>query len=131
LDDLFGKLYMPRNCFFDYICKLEKLFEYNFERVALKDNTMSTFIDIYNDVSFEHPCGEFPHKYLIWLSAECDCFIVWNLSMLILDWQMKAKRCNEKKLFGSICSWFYVDSKFAPRAECMSSVDQREWRRIK
>lgn len=72
--ETFGKLYMPQDNFFYYVCELEQIFVENFEKTAVLDNVLTTLIELYKAVHFQHPCEDFPHNYLLRLYSRMRLF---------------------------------------------------------
>jgi len=64
-EDTFGNLKMPNDKFVDLICKIEDIFQENFETFATKSNICHLLLDISNHLRFSHPCINFPKEFVI------------------------------------------------------------------
>lgn len=63
--DTFGNLQMPNNKFVELICKIEQIFQENFEKFATKRNICQMLLDISNHLAFNHPCKYFPKEFVV------------------------------------------------------------------
>lgn len=95
--DIFGNLYMPHDNIFYYVCELEQIFIDNFEKIALMENTLETFIELYKSIPFQHHCKNFPYGYLIRLYSRMRLF--YSLKFINRNFRItgEGKKCKEKE----------------------------------
>lgn len=63
-NDTFGNLQMPNNKFVELICRIERIFQENFEKLATQ-NICKTLFDVSNQLPFCHPCKYFPKEFVV------------------------------------------------------------------
>lgn len=63
--DTFGNLQMPNDEFVELICKIEQIFQENFEIFSTKSNICNKLLNISNHLSFSHPCKYFPKEFVL------------------------------------------------------------------
>lgn len=61
--------------FFDYIKVLESIFISTFPQSAIKNGLVSQLVNYFNDVPFDHPCGNFDKLYLLQLFARFRIYL--------------------------------------------------------
>jgi hypothetical protein len=60
----FGNLMMPADNFVSYISKLHIVFQTHFEQLSIYPNILKQFMQLSENISFQHPCANFPHSYV-------------------------------------------------------------------
>lgn len=60
----FGNLMMPDDNFVSYISKLHIVFQSHFEELSMYTNILKQFMQLCENISFQHPCNNFPHSYV-------------------------------------------------------------------
>lgn len=63
--DTFGNLQMPNNKFVELICKIETIFQENFEKLATTTNISSKLFNLSSVLPFSHPCKYFPKEFVL------------------------------------------------------------------
>jgi hypothetical protein len=93
----FGSLQMPPDNFVYYISMMEVLFQNNFERFATELKVVHNLYKILIDIKFEHPCKNFPKKYLICLFIRLRVFY----TLKFINWNFKNPSGSNKLIIWS------------------------------
>lgn len=73
-NNLFGSLLMSPDDFVTCIKILENKFFQNIETLILQKDVVANLVELFSHVPFEHPCSNFPKKYIIKLFARVRLF---------------------------------------------------------
>jgi len=73
-DNPFDNLCMAPNEFIIYVKDLENLFFENFYDLLPRINVIRSYVQLFKQVHFKHPCNNFPYIYLITLFARVRLF---------------------------------------------------------
>lgn len=89
--DTFGNLKMPHDNFVHLISYLDCTFRENFEKISTETSVIRNFANLFNLISYKHPCVNFPLKYFIMFYSRV------RLYYLLKYINRSFKRCRPKK----------------------------------
>lgn len=88
----FGGLNVPPQNIVEYIVKLEDLFVENFNKIASQNDIGKKLRDLFKNVTFTHPCENFPYEYFVSLYTRMRIYFTIRFANRDIKNQIKEKQ---------------------------------------
>lgn len=92
-DNIFGGLKTAPDEFIEYLIKLEKTFNENFQNLFIMPNVGANLKYHFSNISFSHPCPHFPKDYLLSLYTRIKIYF----TLRFINQDIKNQKTNKKK----------------------------------